>query len=115
MIPAQPSATISGGSMRTLIGSLLALWVFAACSVDDDTSSPLAPLESKGSSASLVVTSVSCGDVIVSDLRLENDLTCPGSALTVSGSGININLNGHTISGSGSGVGIQISASQDVS
>jgi parallel beta-helix repeat protein len=62
-----------------------------------------------------VVTNASCGDVIVSDLRLESDLTCAADGLTVSGSGIKINLNGHTINGPGSGIGIRVQSSQDVS
>ncbi|HEY5552605.1 MAG TPA: NosD domain-containing protein, partial [Opitutaceae bacterium] len=66
---------------------------------------------------SLLITSASCGDVITSDLRLENDLACAGDGITVMGSGININLNGHTIAGPGGGVtvGIRVTASQGVS
>jgi parallel beta-helix repeat protein len=101
--------------MHRISGSLLTLSLLAACSAGLDTTAPSADGSAPGFSGSFLVTSASCGDVIVSDLRLENDLACTGDALTVTGSGININLNGHTIAGAGTGVGIRVSASQDVS
>jgi hypothetical protein len=41
----------------------------------------------------------------VADLKLDEDLTCPGDALFVDGDGIKIDLQGHTITGAGVGVG----------
>ena len=38
-----------------------------------------------------------CGSTIVTDLILDQDLTCTGNGLTVGADGIKINLNGHTI------------------
>jgi parallel beta-helix repeat protein len=49
-----------------------------------------------------------CGGVLVTNLRLEEDLSCPGDGLTVGADGITVNLNGHTIAGSGAGVGINV-------
>jgi hypothetical protein len=52
---------------------------------------------------------------VTSDLRLEDDLSCPAGALIVTGTGITINLNGHTIAGAGTGNGITVTASEGVS
>jgi parallel beta-helix repeat protein len=102
--------------MRTIGGSLLLLSLaVAACSADHDTTAPAAHSRAPGSSGSFIVTSAACGDVIVADLRLENDLSCAGDGLIVTGSGIRINLNGHTIAGAGTGVGIRVNAGNDVS
>ncbi|MGH7470952.1 MAG: NosD domain-containing protein, partial [Longimicrobiales bacterium] len=99
--------------MRTISSRLLALSLLTACTAGHDTTAPSA---SGGTQAfGLVVTNPSCGDVIVSDLRLESDLTCAADGLTVAGSGIKINLNGHTIGGAGTGAGIRVQSSQDVS
>jgi parallel beta-helix repeat protein len=100
--------------VRSLRGFILALPVLTACS-DGGTTSPPPTARTDGPSQSVAVTSAACGDVIVSDLRLENDLVCAGDALTVSATGVRINLHGHTISGNGTGVGIRVNASQDVS
>ena len=98
--------------MRTTSGFLLAMFLLTACGTGGDTTSPSA-IETAPSRTALITTA-SCGDVIVSDLRLQNDVTCIGDALSITGSGIRINLNGHTISGSGTGVGIRVSSSQDL-
>jgi parallel beta-helix repeat protein len=49
-----------------------------------------------------------CGTDLHADLVLQNDMTCPGPALTTSVAGLSIDLNGHTIrattSGSGDGI-----------
>ena len=58
--------------------------------------------------------SLACGAQITSDVRLDNDLTCSGNGLLVSGDDITIDLNGHTLTGSGSGNGITVSASNRV-
>ncbi len=50
---------------------------------------------------------VSCGQTLVEDAKLANDLTdCPGDGLTAGAAGITVDLNGHTIDGSGVGIGI---------
>ena len=100
--------------MRSLRGFILALPVLTACA-DGGTTSRRQRARTNGPSPSVAVTSAACGDVIVSDLRLENDLVCAGDGLTVSATGVRINLHGHTISGNGTGVGIRVNASQDVS
>lgn len=103
--------------MRAINGSLVILWLSAACAVGRDTTAPSGAAGTRVVSSSFAVTNASCGDLIVSDLLLENDLTCSGDGLTVSGSGIKINLNGHTITGAGpaTGVGVRVNSSQDVS
>jgi len=102
--------------MHTVRSVLLVLSV-TACAAGLDSTSPSLNASGTGLSKSLVTTSVSCGDVIASDVRLENDLSCAVDGFSISGTGIKINLNGHTISGSGTGVGvgIRVTASQDVS
>ncbi len=101
--------------MRATGGFLLAVSLLTACAVGHDTTAPPTIGRTPVLTSSDLVTNAACGDVIVSDLRLENDLICVGDGLTVTGSGINVNLNGHTIAGSGVGLGIRVSSSQDVS
>ena len=84
--------------VRSLSGVMLVFCVLSACS-GGETTSPSATPRMNGSSRSVAVTSAACGDVITSDLRLENDLVCAGDGLTVTGSGMRINLNNHTIRG----------------
>jgi parallel beta-helix repeat protein len=55
-----------------------------------------------------------CGATILTDLRLNHDLSCTGDGLIVGADGITINLNGHTIAGSGSGVGVTLRARHNV-
>jgi parallel beta-helix repeat protein len=101
--------------MRITARQLLALSLLTACTAGPETTAPAPDGKAPGAGSDLLVTSASCGDVITTDLRLENDLVCAGDGITVTGSGITINLNGHTIAGSGTGVGIRVTASQDVS
>ncbi len=102
--------------MRTIGGSRLVFALLvAACSAGPDTTAPVAHSPEPGLGASFILTTASCGDVIVADLRLEHDLACAGDGITVTGAGIHINLNGHTIAGAGAGVGIRVNASTDVS
>ena len=56
-----------------------------------------------------------CGTTVVSNLKLNHDLTCTEDGLIVGAHGITINLNGHTIAGSGSGVGISVIGRTNVS
>jgi parallel beta-helix repeat protein len=101
--------------MRNIIRLLPTLLLLTACGTVRDTTSPSSVDHPPSVSGTVAVTSASCGDVIDSDLRLENDLTCIGDALTVAGSDIKINLNGHSITGNGTGVGIRVTSSQGVS
>jgi para-nitrobenzyl esterase len=55
-----------------------------------------------------------CGASISSDLKLDRDLTCAGTGLSVAADGIRIRLNGHSITGSGTGAGIDITGRNDV-
>ena len=50
-----------------------------------------------------------CGTTIVSDLALEADLSCAGTALVMGADGISLDLNGHTIAGTGTGAGVLVS------
>src|SRR5262245_55071708 len=54
-------------------------------------------------------TTVACGQVITTDVRLTADLNCSGSALTIEASGVTVDLAGHSITGDGSGEAIEIS------
>ena len=63
-------------------------------------------------------SSVPCGATIVEDLRLDDDMSCTGTALVVGADGIKINLQGHTITGTGvgagAGAGINVTGHTDV-
>jgi nitrous oxidase accessory protein NosD len=62
----------------------------------------------------LPLQSLACGAHITADIRLDNDLTCTGIALVVSGDDIRIDLNGHTIEGNGATDGITVTASHAI-
>lgn len=62
----------------------------------------------------LPLVTLSCGAQITGDARLNNDLTCVGNALLVSGDDITIDLNGHSLAGNGTANGITVSASHGV-
>jgi hypothetical protein len=53
-------------------------------------------------------TTVSCGQVITTDVRLTADLNCSGSALTIGASDVAVDLAGHSITGDGSGQAIEV-------
>lgn len=56
---------------------------------------------------------LSCGDTITSDVTLTGDLTCSGTALTVSVEApdtVQVTLDGHRITGDGTGVGIAVAS-----
>jgi parallel beta-helix repeat protein len=101
--------------MRTFNGFLIAITFMTGCTPGRDATAPQSSSYPHDASASVAVLNVACGDVIVSDVRLENDLLCPGDGFAVTGSGIKINLNGHTVAGAGVGVGIRVQSSQGVS
>ena len=49
-----------------------------------------------------------CGTTLMTNVKLEEDLTCSGDGLIVGADGITVDLNGHTIAGSGGGNGITV-------
>src|SRR4051794_31513384 len=50
--------------------------------------------------SSAFATVVACGQVIVADTKVSNDLVdCPGDGLVIGAPGIRLNLDGHTIDG----------------
>ena len=49
---------------------------------------------------------VSCGATIVQNTRLDHDLDCPNTALTIGADGVTLDLAGHQITGHGQGVGV---------
>lgn len=107
--------------MRTLpLCAVVALsLVSTSCTLDQGSTGPSQQADPRvtapqHSPNALPLTTVVCGAVIVSDLRLDNDLNCAGNALLVSGDDIRIDLNGHTLAGNGSGNGITVSASHGV-
>jgi para-nitrobenzyl esterase len=56
-----------------------------------------------------------CGMTVLSNLKLDHDLTCGGNGLIVGADRIKIDLNGHSITGAGGGVGIGVTARSGVS
>lgn len=101
-----------------LARALFVLSVSASCiPAGEPTAPPQSALRTKErqvSADALPLVTVTCGAQISGDARLDNDLTCTGNALVVSGDDITIDLNGHTLSGNGSGNGITVSASHGV-
>jgi parallel beta-helix repeat protein len=100
--------------MRPYITRCATAFAFIACTPAQEVTSPLAASGDEPFANHVVVTDVSCGDVLTTDVRLEEDLTCAGDALTVGADGIRINLNGHVISGNGTGNGITVRMRSDV-
>jgi parallel beta-helix repeat protein len=101
--------------MRSLSPLRLLSVVFVVACSDGATSPASVRVSPDRASLTTALTSAACGDVIVTDLRLENDLVCAGDGLTIAASNIRINLNNHTIRGNGTGVGVRVTASQNVS
>jgi nitrous oxidase accessory protein NosD len=58
---------------------------------------------------------LSCGEVVVDDVRLEADLICIGPGLIVGADGVRVNLNGHVISGNGTSNGVDVATRSNVS
>jgi parallel beta-helix repeat protein len=60
-------------------------------------------------------TTLECGQVVTSSVRVVNDLTdCAGDGLVVGAHGITIDLNGHTVEGTGLGSGVLDEGFDDV-
>jgi len=100
--------------MRSFIICCATALAFTACNTGPEITSPLSGTRDEPFASHVIVTDVSCGDVLTTDVRLEEDLTCAGDALTVGADGIRINLNGHVISGNATGVGITLRQRSDV-
>jgi hypothetical protein len=58
--------------------------------------------------------SVVCGQTVTSDVTLNDDLVCSGTALTVDVGGVTIDLDGHRIQGDGTGIGVFLNVDGDV-
>jgi parallel beta-helix repeat protein len=108
--------------MRLTTTFLLAMLPLAAmaCRDDQGATEPIpdgvrTAVPSHRSARPDVSVAVACGASVVADLKLDEDLTCPGDALFVDGDGIKIDLQGHTITGAGVGVGITVRGHHDVS
>jgi parallel beta-helix repeat protein len=100
--------------MRTICVCLFAITLSTACTTGRDPMAPSSDTAAQRSAERSWDRNAACGDVIVADLRLGNDLICAGDALIVGADGIKINLDGHTIMGSGAGVGITVRGRQDI-
>lgn len=82
-------------------------------------SSDTAKTSSSVSSANdnIPATSLSCGQVIKTSVKLSSNLDCTGDGLLVGADGITIDLNGHTINGPGadkSKIGLSLATSSGV-
>ena len=86
----------------------------SSADVSTGPSSTAATAEGQHAADVLPVVTVACGAQVTGDLRLDNDLTCAGNGLTVTGDDITIDLNGHALSGNGTGNGITVTASHRV-
>lgn len=107
--------------MRTVTLCFVAAlpFVFGSCGFDRASTGPSRETgtlgkDSRPSANAPVLTTVACGAQITSDITLDNDLSCAGNALLVSGDDIRIDLNGHTLSGAAAGNGITVTASHGV-
>ena len=86
-----------------------------ACTSDPTGAPPrAAPPVGAPERSDVKATIIACGATLLTDLRLESDLACPGDAIFVGADDISIDLNGHTISGAGAGVGITVRSRQHV-
>jgi Right handed beta helix region len=56
--------------------------------------------------SSATAAQVSCGATIVQDTKLDQDLDCPDTAVTIGADGVTLDLAGHEITGHGQGVGV---------
>jgi parallel beta-helix repeat protein len=102
--------------MRSALGSFGLCFTFAACGRSPEALAPDAHNVRVGQplTVHVIVTDLSCGASITADVRLEEDLTCSGDALSVDANGLKINLNGHTIRGNGTGNGITVRGRSDI-
>ena len=89
--------------------------LLTACTSDPTGAPPRAGSQvGAGERLDVRATIIACGAALLTDLRLESDLACPGDAIFVGADDISIDLNGHTISGAGAGVGITVRSRQRV-
>jgi parallel beta-helix repeat protein len=92
----------------------VSLLVTAGCHVDGDILSPSRFASEWPKPTPSAAVTVSCGESIVTDLEIANDLVCAGDGLIIDADEITIDLNGHVITGSGTGNGITVRARQNV-
>lgn len=90
------------------VAALAALLVLACGSEDGGpaaapASPEPAPETTPAAVSGLEPRAVECGEEIVEDTVMANDLTCPGNALVIAADGIRLDLNGHVIDGPGRG------------
>lgn len=92
--------------------------LLAACQFDAAPTDPRRPKDPDAASGPkarpAVLATLACGQLLETDVTLDNDLICSGDALTVNADGIRVNLNGHTIRGDGTGNGITVRGRIDV-
>ncbi len=100
--------------MRAFISCCVTAVVMTACNIAPEATSPLPVVSDEPLLTHVIVTDLSCGDVIMTDVRLEEDLTCTGDALTIGADGVRINLNGHVVTGNATGNGITVRQRTDV-
>jgi parallel beta-helix repeat protein len=89
----------------------------SGCQTDADLASPSLQPHSGVSYTSLSPLPeviLACGASVVSNLKLANDLNCPGDALMIDADGVTLDLNGHVVTGSGMGNGITVRARRDI-
>lgn len=56
---------------------------------------------------------VTCGEVITTSIVVDNDLSCPGDALSIEADGVTLDLGGHTLRGNNTGTGVQVMAADN--
>ena len=103
--------------MRPITGCAVAAFALVATACANDptaTSSRLASSAGPVAVADVHATTIACGATLLTDLKLEHDLTCPGDAIIVGADAIRVDLNGHTVAGSGVGVGITVRTREGV-
>jgi len=101
---------------RTTSWAAASLVMLSTACANDPTATPPRAAASVGAAerSDIKATSIACGATLLTDLRLESDLACPGDAIIVGADDITIDVNGHTISGAGTGVGITVRSHQGV-
>jgi nitrous oxidase accessory protein NosD len=96
--------------MKTHITSLISRTPLLLASAG----SAIALLASAPSPATAHEAPITCGTVVITDVRLSADLVdCAGTGLVIGAPGVTIDLAGHRIDGTGSGAGIDNSAGHD--
>lgn len=103
--------------MRPITGCAVAAFALVATACANDptgTSSRLVRSAGPAAIADVHATTIACGATLLTDLKLEHDLTCASDAIIVGADDVRVDLNGHTVAGAGAGVGITVRARQGV-